>query len=231
MERMGTTERVLEWEFLGRVPYTEAEGLQAGARAAVKAGAAERLLLLEHPHVITLGRNASEADVMASPDWLRANGVTVASCDRGGQVTYHGPGQLVGYPILDLHPDRRDVRRYVRDLEEVLVATLADFGIAGRPHVGDEPVGVWVGSRKIASLGIHLARWITTHGFALNVTTDLSYFAAIIPCGLRQVEMTSLERETGQAPALDRVAAIFAHHLAARFERRLVAVELAAAGR
>jgi lipoyl(octanoyl) transferase len=216
--------RTLHWEYLGRVPYAEGLALQAAARTGVKSGAGpERLLLLEHPHVYTLGRNAAEGDVLAPPDWLAARGVEVAECDRGGQVTYHGPGQLVGYPIVNLSPDRRDIRRYVRDLQEALIRTLGDLGIGGQPREGAEHIGVWVGSEKIASIGVHLSRWITTHGFALNVATDLAYFAGIVPCGLRQVRMTSVERLLGSAPPLPEVASRFARHFSAIFEREPVA--------
>jgi len=215
--------RPLHWDYLGRVPYAEALGLQLEARAALKAGEGpERLLLLEHPHVYTLGRNASEADVLASPEWLRARGVEVAECDRGGQVTYHGPGQLVGYPVVNLSPDRRDVRRYVRDLQEVLIRTLADYGVTAEVREGQAFVGVWAGEDKIASIGVHLSRWITTHGFALNVTTDLSLFAGIIPCGLKQVRMTSIAAETGRTPGLVEVAARAAAHFGEVFGREMV---------
>ena len=223
--------RSLHWDYLGRVPYAEAVELQLAAHSALKTGEGpERLLLLEHPHVYTLGRNASEADVLASPEWLRARGVELAECDRGGQVTYHGPGQLVGYPIINLSPDRRDVRRYVRDLQEILIRTLASYlaghGLTAEGRDGQAFVGVWAGEEKIASIGVHLSRWITTHGFALNVSTDLSYFAGIIPCGLHQVRMTSIERLTGRAPVLPEVAEVYAHHFGAVFDRNLVASSL-----
>ena len=215
--------RSLHWDYLGRVPYTEAVELQLAARSALKAGEGpERLLLLEHPHVYTLGRNASDADVLASPEWLRARGVEVAECDRGGQVTYHGPGQLVGYPIVNLSTDRRDVRRYVRDLQAVLIRTLADYDVTAEGRDGQAFVGVWAGEEKIASIGVHLSRWITTHGFALNVSTDLSYFMGIIPCGLHQVRMTSIERLTGRAPSLPEVAEVYARHFGEVFDRDLV---------
>jgi lipoyl(octanoyl) transferase len=210
--------RALHWTWLGHIPYTEAVELQHAVSDALKSGEGpERFLLLEHPHVYTLGRNADGSDVLAGADWLRARGVEVAECDRGGQVTYHGPGQLVGYPIVNLSPDRRDIRRYVRDLQEALIRTLAGYGIEGRPGEEAAFIGVWVGKRKIASIGVHLSRWITTHGFALNVSTDLSYFSGIIPCGLNQVEMTSIEQligPTGKTPALPDVAADCARHLA-----------------
>jgi len=183
----------------------------------------EHLLLLEHPHVYTLGRNASAEDVLASAEWLERQGVEVVESDRGGQVTYHGPGQLVGYPILDLSPDRRDVRRYVRDLEEVLIRTLAGYGIAAEVRPGAALIGVWAGGEKIAAIGIHLSRWITTHGFALNVATDLSLYAGIVPCGLRQERVTSMAKLLGAAPPLAEVAQRLAGHFGEVFARRLVA--------
>ncbi|HSK75802.1 MAG TPA: lipoyl(octanoyl) transferase LipB [Thermoanaerobaculia bacterium] len=219
-----TPARPLHWDFLGRLPYAEALAVQYAVRDAVKRGEGpEHLLLLEHPHVYTLGRNADEGDVLAGSEWLRARGVEIAECDRGGQVTYHGPGQLVGYPIVNLSPDRRDIRRYVHDLQDVLVRTLADYGVVAEGREEQSLIGVWVGEEKIASIGVHLSRWITTHGFALNVSTDLSYFAGIIPCGLHQVRMTSVERLLGMAPALPEVAATCARHFARIFDRELVA--------
>ena len=168
--------RRTHWTWLGRVAYEPTAELQTRLRDELARGEGpERLLLLEHEHVYTLGRNASGADVLLPAAELAARGVALVDSDRGGQATYHGPGQLVGYPILDLNPDRRDLRRYVRDLQEVLVRTLRELGIESAPGEG-ERIGVWVGERKIASLGIHLARWRTTHGFALNVDLDLSAF-------------------------------------------------------
>jgi lipoyl(octanoyl) transferase len=224
---MTSIPRPLHWSWLGRVPYAAAEEMQHAARAALKAGEGpERFLLLEHPHVYTLGRNASAEDVLAGPEQLAALGVEVAECDRGGQVTYHGPGQLVGYPIVNLSPDRRDIRRYVRDLQEVLIRTLADYGVAARPGEEQAFIGVWAGEAKIASIGVHLSRWITTHGFALNVSTDLSYFTGIIPCGLQQVSMTSIERLTGTAPPLPEIAAVCARHFGQVFQRELAAAAM-----
>jgi lipoyl(octanoyl) transferase len=218
----GSERRIVRWGYLGRVPYAEAEALQRRVRAGVKDGSGpEHLLLLEHPHVYTLGRNAEESDVLAAPAWLEAQGVEVHDCDRGGQVTYHGPGQLVGYPIIDLDPDRRDLRRYVRDLQEVLIRTLADYGLTARRREGKDLIGVWVGEAKVASLGVHVSRWITTHGFALNVGTDLSYFARIVPCGLSGVRMASIGSLTGEAPPLPAVAERVAGHFADVFERDL----------
>lgn len=221
-----STPRTTRWSWLGRVDYAAAAALQVEIREALARGEGpERLLLLEHPHVYTLGRNASERDVLLPPAEREARGVTVAESDRGGQVTYHGPGQLVGYPILDLSPDRRDLRRYVRDLQEVLVHTLAGWGIAARGGEAEQ-IGVWTpapeGGRKIASLGIHLSRWRTTHGFALNVAPELGLFGGIVACGLATVEMTSMARELGAAPPLDAVAARVVAEFGERFGRELV---------
>ncbi len=214
--------RALDWGFLGRVPYRQAVEMQHALREAVKKGdGLEHLLLLEHPHVYTLGRNATAADILAGPEWLAERGIEIAECDRGGQVTYHGPGQLVGYPIVNLSPDRRDVRRYVRDLQEVLIRTLADYRVAAEVRDGQAFIGVWAGEDKIASIGVHLSRWVTTHGFALNVTTDLSCFAGIIPCGLKGIGMTSIEKVTGRSPALAEVSAVCAGHFARIFDRDL----------
>ncbi len=214
--------RTLRWGYLGRVGYRRADALQRELRDLLRRGEGdEHLLLLEHPHVYTLGRSARAADVRAPARWLSERGVTVEESDRGGQVTYHGPGQLVGYPILDLSPDRRDVRRYVRDLQQVLVLTLADLGVVAAAGGRQEEVGVWVEGAKIASIGVHLSRWLTTHGFALNLTTDLSYFGGIVPCGLEGVRMTSVEALTGERPELAGVAEACAGHLAAVFGRRL----------
>jgi lipoyl(octanoyl) transferase len=213
-------ERKLEWGFLGRISYPASERLQVSIRDAVRAGRkSDVLLFLEHPHVFTLGRNASNADVLADPDWLDARGVEVAECNRGGQVTYHGPGQLVGYPIIDLNPDRRDIRRYVHDLQTVLVATLAELGVDSQPRRSSEELGVWVENRKVASIGVHISRWVTSHGFALNVDTDLEYFAAIVPCGLSDVKMTSIAEITGNHHSLSEVAAICCHHFVDVFDR------------
>lgn len=218
-------ERRLRWSYLGRVAYGPATRLQEAIRDGVRSGAtSDHLLLLEHPHVYTLGRSARRTDIVATDSWLRERDVEVANCDRGGQVTYHGPGQLVGYPVIDLAPDRRDIRRYVRDLQEVLVRTLGDFGVEARAEARQSLIGVWVGESKIASLGVHLSRWITTHGFALNVSTDLSYFRGIVPCGLAGVRMTSIETSTGVSPDLADVSERLAGHFGELFERRLEGV-------
>jgi lipoyl(octanoyl) transferase len=182
--------------WLGRIGYGRALVLQREAAARVARGGPETLLLLEHEPVFTLGRNASEADVLFTPERRRELGIELFEADRGGKVTFHGPGQLVGYPVVNLNPDRRDVRRYVRDLEDVLIRTLSDFGIsAERSPLPERLSSVWVGNDKIAAIGVHLSRWITTHGFALNVTEEpLFYFRGIVPCGITDGGVTSMER-------------------------------------
>jgi lipoyl(octanoyl) transferase len=215
------------WQFLGRLEYESAVGLQEQLRDGIRAGTrGDALLLLEHPPVYTLGRSARRADVLLPDAELERRGIAVAECDRGGQVTYHGPGQLVGYPVLDLNPDRRDVRRYVGQLQAVLIATLARFGVEAEGRMNQPAIGVWVGERKIASIGVHLSRWITTHGFALNVTTRLEDFAGIVPCGLQRVEMTSIEALTGARPSLAEVAAVCAAEFGRVFERRMTPLDL-----
>jgi lipoyl(octanoyl) transferase len=197
------TARTVHAPWLGRVSYDDGLTLQAEAARRAATGE-ESLLLLEHDPVFTLGRNASERDVIFTPERRRELGIAVRESDRGGKVTYHGPGQLVGYPILNLAPDRKDVKRFVRDLEEVLIRALAGFGIrAERSPVRERVTSVWVGNDKIASIGIHIARWITTHGFALNVTNEpLPRFAGIVPCGITDGGVTTMERVLGRPVAL-----------------------------
>ena len=179
----------------------------------------DQLLLLEHPHVITMGRNGYQENVLAHEDLLARAGIAFHQTDRGGDVTYHGPGQLVGYPILDLREWKRDVGAYVRALEQVIIDTLADFSIdAGRiPKL----TGVWVEQRKIAAIGVHLSRWVTSHGFALNVNTDLSYFQYIVPCGLSK-PVTSMA-QLGVRATLPEVSARLAGHFEQVFDRSRVA--------
>ena len=216
--------------FLGRIGYSDATALQIALRESLRTGeGGETLLLLEHEHVYSVGRNADASDLLLDREEAAARGVEVHESSRGGQVTYHGPGQLVGYPVLDLSPDRRDVRRYIRDLQRVVIGTLEHFGIAAHARAQPE-IGVWVGERKIASFGVHLSRWLTTHGFALNVTTDLEYFGGIVACGLTDVEMCSIESETGVSLPLDEVAGVSADHFADVFERRLEPLPDALAG-
>ncbi len=205
----------VEARWLGRMGYAQALELQRVAASRVARGEAEALLLLEHEPVYTLGRNAAEKDILWSPERLREVSIDVHESDRGGKVTYHGPGQLVGYPILNLAPDRKDVKRYVGDLEEVLIRTLADFGIRGeRSTRKDRVTSVWVGNDKIAAIGVHIARWVTTHGFALNVTEEaLPRFAGIVPCGITDGGVTSIEGVTGEVRTPKEVS----HRLVSRF--------------
>ena len=182
---------------LGRLPYAQGLELQAGLVAERQAGRIpDTLLLLEHDPVFTLGRNARAENVLLSEEALKAQGFEVFETGRGGDVTYHGPGQVVGYPILDLSPDRCDVHRYVRDLEEVLIRVAADYDIKAERVRG--LTGVWVGGSKLAAIGVRIARWITSHGFALNVTTDLEYFKMIVPCGIADRGVTSLAALLGR---------------------------------
>lgn len=196
---------------LGRVEYGAALVVQKETELAVKAAQqAETLLLLEHPHTLTVGRRGDSAGILMSQELLKARGVTVFETNRGGKVTYHGLGQIVGYPIINLSPDREDVHRYVRDLEEVLVRTLSDFEIPAFRIEG--LTGVHTARGKIAAIGVHIARWVTTHGFALNVNTDLSFFNLIIACDGEQV--TSMEdllgHEVDMREVEDRIVARFA---------------------
>lgn len=190
----------------GLTDYAEALELQrrlAGARVSRQL-ADDLLILLEHPRVITLGRGARESNVIVATEVLAGSGVELHEVERGGDVTYHGPGQLVGYPIVDLTLHKQDLHWYLRQLEEVLIRALASFGVRATRVPGY--TGVWVEDRKIASIGVHVTRWVTFHGFALNVCTDLSDFDLIVPCGIENVQMTTVERETGQTCTVDQVA-------------------------
>ena len=206
----------------GRVSWDAAFALQKEAEARVKAGGRETLFLLEHKDVITAGRNADLGELLISEDLLQQRGVQLRITDRGGKLTFHGPGQLVAYPVLELSPDRHDVRRYVRDLEEVLIRTAGDFGVAAaRSAVPERWASIWVGNDKLAAIGVHLSRWVTTHGCALNVTTDLARFSLIVPCGIADGGVTSLaSQNAGQPPpALPQVAECFVSHFLEVFER------------
>ena len=205
--------RSLEVRRLGRVPYARGLELQQQLVAERQAGRVpDQLLLLEHDPVFTLGRNARAANVLLPAGTLRERGFEVFETGRGGDVTYHGPGQVVGYPILDLAPDRRDVHRYVRDLEQVMIRTCADYGLEASRVQG--LTGTWLGDEKIGAIGVRIARWVTSHGFAFNVGTDLSAFDLIVPCGIRGRGVTSLERQLGRPlpleEVMDRIAANFA---------------------
>ena len=180
---------------------------------------ADQLLLLEHPPVITLGRGGDETNLLAAPSHLAAEGVRFYETTRGGDITYHGPGQIVGYPILHLGEGKRDVRKYVTSLEEVLIRTVAEYGITAQRVEGKR--GIWVGNDKIAAIGVRIARWVTSHGWALNVSTNLDHFRLITPCGLAGTGVTSIERETGRRVAIDEVRDVLAANFAEVFERQL----------
>jgi lipoyl(octanoyl) transferase len=200
---------------LGRLGYQDALDLQRQLVEDRKAGRiGDQLLLLEHPPVITLGVRTRQdrSHVLETPESLAARGIAVFETGRGGDVTYHGPGQLVGYPIVDLKPDRCDVHRYVRDLEEVLIRSVATFGIDAGRIAG--LTGIWVGSEKLAAIGVRISRWVTSHGFALNVNTNLDHFRLIVPCGIADKGVTSMERllcrEVAMAEVEDAVIRQFA---------------------
>lgn len=203
--RGGVTDRELLVEHLGRRSYGEVLELQRAMAAERIAGARpDTLILVEHDPVVTLGRSTKREHLLLSEKALAARGIELFDIERGGDVTFHGPGQLVGYPIFDLQQHRQDLHWYLRQVEQALIETLATFDIVGRRV--EKYTGVWVENRKIASIGVHARSWVTWHGFALNVSTDLSYFDMMVPCGIPQVTMTSISRELGQAVSLEEVA-------------------------
>jgi lipoyl(octanoyl) transferase len=183
------------------------------------------LLLLEHEPVVTLGRSSKEKNLVASREYLDSRGVDLFEVERGGDVTFHGPGQLVGYPIIDLKRHKQDLHWYLRQLEQSIISTLAALGVIAERSTGY--TGVWTGGKKIASIGVHARDWVTWHGFALNVSTDLSYFDFIVPCGIDGVVMTSVEKEAGRKVSVDSAADLFAREFGALFD--LTPVETAAA--
>jgi len=205
---------------LGEVPYEPTHELQQRLVDEVTAGSRpDTLLVLEHPRTITLGRSASEANILFSEAELSAKGYQVHDIGRGGDVTYHGPGQLVAYPIFDLKPDRKDVRRYIRDLEMVMIQTCAQYGVEASAVPG--LTGTWVEDRKVGAIGVRISRWVTMHGLALNVNTHLEDFGAIVPCGIQDKAVTSLARETGKAismdEAIDHLVSAFGEQFSADF--------------
>jgi lipoyl(octanoyl) transferase len=230
--------RPLEIRRLGLVPYDSALALQGELVEARKADRIpDTLLLLEHPHVLTLGVRASKTtsaspgsaawpNVLATPERLAALGVGIYETGRGGDVTYHGPGQIVGYPIVDLRPDRQDVHRYVRDLEEVLIRTCGDYALEAHRIAGLS--GAWVdhparGPEKIAAIGVRISRWVTSHGFALNVNTALEFFDLIVPCGIADRGVTSLQSRLGRPVMLPDVADRLVGHFTEVFDRTVIA--------
>ena len=218
--------RPLEVRRLGTIGYDEALALQ---RALVEERRAERvpdlLLLLQHPPVITLGvkGDGGRSNILATAERLAELGVAVAETGRGGDVTYHGPGQVVGYPIVDLRPDRCDVHRYVRDIEEVMIRVCADYAVAAGRIKG--LTGTWVGADKIGAIGVRISRWITSHGFAFNVNTNLDHFRLIVPCGITDGGVTSLERLIGRPVPMAEVEDRLARHFCEVFERQVVTVQ------
>jgi lipoate-protein ligase B len=220
---MEQPEKIVWVADVGLIAYDPACALQRELVEARKAGAIPDVLLLcEHPHVITLGRNGKRENLRAGERLLAQMKVEFSRTDRGGDITYHGPGQIVGYPILDLAAHRRDIRWYVEQLEEVMIRTTADFGLAA--HRSDANHGVWLdtpaGEEKLGALGVHLSRWISSHGFAYNVTTDLRYFDLIVPCGVAGKRATSLERALGRAMPVEEVRERVVTHFAIVFGRQ-----------
>jgi len=218
------------WEVrLGLIPYELAYDLQRKLVQARKEDAIPDVLLLcEHPHVITLGRNGQPGNLLASNHLLAQMNVEFHATDRGGDITYHGPGQIVGYPILDLAKHRRDVRWYVNQLEEVMIRATADFGLRAKRVEGQH--GVWIDTgastteEKLGALGVHLSRWVTSHGFAYNVSTDLRYFDLIVPCGIAGKRAISLERALGRHLDTEEVRRNFILHFGEAFERTMISV-------
>jgi len=219
--------RVLEVRRLGTVSYAEALAMQ---RALVEERRADRvpdlLILLQHPPVITLGvkGDGGRSNVVATPDRLAELGIAVEETGRGGDVTYHGPGQIVGYPILDLRPDRQDVHRYVRDLEDVMIRTCAGYGLEAGRIAG--LTGAWLGvengvAEKIGAIGVRISRWVTSHGFAFNVSTRLDHFQLIVPCGIADRGVTSLEKATGRTISIEEVEDRLIENFAAVFAREV----------
>ena len=209
--------RPLEVRRLGTVSYADALEMQRVLVEERKAGGIpDTLLLLQHPHVLTIGvKKDGRRHIVATPERLAELGVEVFETGRGGDVTYHGPGQLVGYPILDLNPDRRDVHKYVRDLEEVMIRVCSDYGVAASRIAGLS--GAWVPSdapEKIGAIGVRISRWVTSHGFAFNVTTDLDFFRLIVPCGIADRGVTSLAVATGAVPSMEEVQDKVVRHFA-----------------
>jgi len=222
-------QRTLKVERRGRVEYGAALEIQKQTERAILMGAqADTLVLLEHPHTLTLGRRAAQNGIIAPEGVLRERSVTVFETNRGGKVTYHGLGQIVGYPIINLSPDREDVHRYVRDLEEVLIRTMQDFNIEAFRIEG--LTGVHTSRGKVAAIGVHIARWVTTHGFALNVNTDLSYFNLIVACEGEPVTSMKeiLGREVEIRPVEDRIIERFAEVFEMKLEGHEKAQEIEA---
>ena len=208
--------RACETRDLGRLRWAEAYQIQQKLVEQRKAGLIpDQLLFVEHPHVITMGRNGHLSNILASPEMLSRAGIDVHETNRGGDVTYHGPGQLVCYPIFDLRDWKRDVRAYVNSIVEAIAAALREYGIDASPD--PDAIGAWVDGKKIAAIGVHISRWVTSHGFALNIDTDLSYYRHIVPCGLSK-PVTSMKQEGAQGATRERVIAQLTRHLSIGFD-------------
>jgi lipoyl(octanoyl) transferase len=213
---------VCETSFLGLTPYDQAHNLQIDlAEQRKRDEIPDQFLLLEHTHVITLGRAADRGNVLADEAARAQFGVELFETGRGGDVTYHGPGQLVGYPIIKLLPGHQDIRRYVRNIQEVLIRAARDFGVEAEPRGGDF-VGVWVGDEKLGAIGVRVSRWVTMHGFAFNVNTDLNYFQLIVPCGIRGHGVTSLQKLLGRHIEMSAVVRSVTRHFGEVFDRKMV---------
>jgi lipoyl(octanoyl) transferase len=220
---MSQATRPLEVRRLGVVPYADALAMQRALVEERKAGRIpDVLLLLQHPAVITLGvrGDGGRSHIVATDERLAELGIDVSETGRGGDVTYHGPGQVVGYPIVDLKPDRCDVHVYVRDVEEVMIRVCADYGLSADRVAG--LTGTWIGNEKIGAIGIRISRWVTSHGFAFNVGTNLDHFKLIVPCGISDRGVTSLERATGRRIPLADVENALVRHFAEVFDREPV---------
>lgn len=205
---------------LGTVDYAEAHRLQKELqRKRVGGEVGDIVLLLEHPPVLTMGRSAKAQHVLAAPELLEARGIQVHEVGRGGDVTYHGPGQLVAYPIIDLKPDRKDVRRYVASLEETMIRTCADFGLAAGRIEGLN--GAWIGERKVGAVGVRISRWVTMHGLALNVSSDLRQFEMIVPCGIEDKGVTSVSAELGRTVFVADLFEPLARHFAGLYDAEI----------
>ncbi len=202
---------------LGTVDYAAAHRLQKELQAKRIAGEVpDTVLLLEHPPVLTMGRSAKEQHIVAQPELLDARGIAVHEVGRGGDVTYHGPGQLVAYPIIDLKPDRRDVRKYMWSLEETMIRTCVEFGLSATRIEGLN--GAWIGDRKVGAGGVRISRWVTMHGLALNANSDLTHYDLIVPCGIQDKAVTSISAELGRTIGVDDVAAPLARHFAELYD-------------
>lgn len=205
---------------LGTIDYAEAHRLQKELQSQRISGqVGDTVLLLEHPPVLTMGRSAKEEHVLAPTEVLEARGISVHEVGRGGDVTYHGPGQLVAYPIIDLKPDHKDVRKYVSSLEETMIRSCADFGLAARRVDGLN--GAWIGDRKVGAVGVRISRWVTMHGLALNVSSDLTHFEMIVPCGIQDKDVTSLSAELGRTVDVADVIEPLARHFAEIYDTEI----------